>query len=291
MLHVSLLCKMGSEMTGGNGRKMKYFKNFYKYRYLLYEIVRKNIKLQYRNSVLGIFWTFLQPLLTTLVLVLVFSNVFGRQNDVVMVNYPIYLLCGRLIYEFYTQSTKRAMRSIRNSASVIKKVYVPKYIYPISNVISTFITFVISLSVLVCFVIYFYFFSTSPPHITGYVFLSVVPIIILLLLSIGVGLILSTLEVFFKDVEYLYDVFCMLLFYLTPIFYHVDQLKIDNQFFKMALMANPLYSITNMFRSCVLYGEMFNINWLLYSLGFSLLSLIIGLWIFYKNQDKFILHI
>ena len=137
---------------------MKYFKNFYKYRYLLYEIVRKNIKLQYRNSVLGIFWTFLQPLLTTLVLVMVFSNVFGSRNASVL-NYPIYLLCGRLIYEFYTQSTKRAMRSIRNSASVIKKVYVPKYIYPLSNVISTFVTFLISLTVLACFIIYFYFFS------------------------------------------------------------------------------------------------------------------------------------
>ncbi len=269
---------------------MKYFKNFYKYRYLLLEIVRKNIKLQYRNSVLGIFWTFLQPLLTTIVLVMVFSGVFGSKNAA-MVNYPIYLLCGRLIYEFYTQSTKRAMRSIRNSASVIKKVYVPKYIYPLSNVIANFVTFLISLIVLVCFIIYFYFFSDTPPHITPYVFLSPIPIIILLILSIGVGLILSTLEVFFKDVEYLYEVFCMLLFYLTPIFYHVDQLKINIEIFKMALMANPLYSITNMFRSCVLYGEMFNMNHLLYSLGFSLLTVIIGLWVFYKKQDKFILHI
>ncbi len=101
----------------------KYLNNFYKYRYLLYEIVRKNIKLQYRNSVLGIFWTFLQPLLTTIVLVAVFSGPFGRSSQTV--NYPIYLLCGRLLYEFYSQSTKRAMRSIRNSSSVIKKVYVP----------------------------------------------------------------------------------------------------------------------------------------------------------------------
>ena len=122
---------------------MKYLKNFYKYRYLLYEIVRKNIKLQYRNSVLGIFWTFLQPLLTTIILVVVFGGVFGGKRAGV-VNYPIYLLCGRLIFEFFTQSTKRAMRSIPNSASVIKKVYVPKYIYPLSNIIANFITFLIS---------------------------------------------------------------------------------------------------------------------------------------------------
>lgn len=269
---------------------MKYLKNFHKYRYLLYEIVRKNIKLQYRNSVLGIFWTFLQPLLTTIVLVLVFGGIFGRKSES-MINYPIYLLCGRLIYEFYTQSTKRAMRSIRNSASVIKKVYVPKYIYPLSNVISNFVTFLISLLVLACFIVYFYFFSAEQPHITPYFLLVFVPILVLLLLSVGVGLILSTLEVFFKDIEYLYEVFCMLLFYMTPIFYQLDQLNIGSKVVKMALMANPLYSITEMFRDCVLFGEMFNINHLLYSLAFSLATVVIGLFVFYKKQDKFILHI
>ncbi len=268
----------------------KYFKNFLKYRYLLREIVRKNIKLQYRNSVLGMFWTFLQPLLTTIVLVVIFGSIFGRDSSKVL-NYPIYLLSGRLIYEFYTQSTKRAMRSVRDSASVIKKVYVPKYIYPLSNVISTFTTFLISLSVLVCFIVYFRFFSENPPNITPYVFLAVVPILVLLILCIGVGLILATLEIFFRDVEYLYEVFCTLLFYLTPIFFNVDQLKIDNKVFILALMGNPLYSIVSMFRSCVLFGEMFNIHWLEYSLGFSLVTLFIGIWVFYKKQDKFILHI
>ncbi|MBQ2841923.1 MAG: ABC transporter permease [Clostridia bacterium] len=269
---------------------MKYFKNFYKYRFLLMEIVRKNIKLQYRNSVLGIFWTFLQPLLTTIVLVFIFSGVFGRK-DASLVNYPIYLLSGRLIYEFFTQSTKRAMRSIRNSASVIKKVYVPKYIYPLSNVISNFVTFLISLLVLVCFIVYFYFFSAEPPHITPYILLTPIPIIILLILCLGIGLILCTLEVFFKDIEYLYEVFCMLLFYMTPIIYKLDTLNIQIKAVKMALMANPLYSIIEMFRDCVLFGEMMNPKHIIYSLGFSLATLIIGLWAFYKKQDKFILHI
>lgn len=269
---------------------MKYLKNFYKYRYLLYEIVRKNIKLQYRNSVLGIFWTFLQPLLTTIVLVLIFDGVFGRK-DADLVNYPIFLLCGRLIFEFYTQSTKRAMRSIRLSASVIKKVYVPKYIYPLSNVISNFVTFLISLLVLVCFIVFFYFFSPEKPHITPYVFLSFVPIVILLILSLGIGLILCTLEVFFKDIEYLYEVFCTLLFYMTPIIYKLDTLNIDIKIVQYALMANPLYSIIEMFRDCVLFGELFNMNHLLYSLAFSLATVVIGFYVFYKKQDKFILHI
>ena len=274
----------------GNGRIMKYLKNFHKYRYLLYEIVRKNIKLQYRNSVLGIFWTFLQPFLTTLVLVAVFGGIFGADRKFTTC-YPIYLLCGRLIYEFFTQATKRAMRSITNSASVIKKVYVPKYIYPLSNVLANFVTFVISLLVLVCFIVYFLFFTEQQPVISGYVFLAPIPILILLVLAIGIGMILATFSVFFKDVEYIYEVFCMLLFYMTPIFYHADQLKLSSSIIDLAIKANPLYSITEMFRCCVLYGRMFTMSHLYYSLGFSIAILLIGFLLFYKKQDKFILHI
>ena len=266
-----------------------YLQNLWKYRFLLAEIVRKNVKLQYRNSVLGIFWTFLQPLLTTLVLVLVFGGIFGKSNEGI-VCYPIYLLCGRLLYEFFTQSTKRAMRSIRNSASVIKKVYVPKYIYPIANVLSNFVTFAISLSVLVVMMAYYMIFTDVAIRITPYILLSFVPIILLLVLCTGIGLILSTLNVFFKDIEYLYEVFCMLIFYATPIFYKVDALG-ANKFVQMGLMANPLYSIVSMFRSCVLFGEMWNWNHFFYASIFSLAMLGIGSLVFYKKQDKFILHI
>lgn len=268
---------------------MQLLKNLYKYRFLLKEIVVKNIKIQYRNSVLGIFWTFLQPLLTTIVLVLVFGGMFNN-DSAALVNYPTYLLCGRLLYEFYTQSTKRAMRSITLSASVIKKVYVPKYIYPFANVISTFITFLISLLVLVGFIVYFIFVKNAPIQITPYILLAWVPLVILFILCLGVGLILSTMSVFFKDIEYLYDVFCMLLFYLTPIFYNVQTLKVS-LYVEYALLANPLYSIVSMFRSCVLFGEMWNWHWFIYSLGFGIVMLVIGVFLFYKKQDKFILHI
>ncbi len=270
-----------------------FFKELYDYRYLLREIVAKNIKIQYRNSVLGMFWTLLQPLLTTLVLVFIFGYVFGKKNDADIVNYPIYLLCGRLLYEFYSQSTKRAMRSITGSASVIKKVRVPKYIYPIANIISNFITFMISLLVLVGFSVYFFVIDSAknpPPHITGYALLAIVPLLILFLLCLGVGLILSTLSVFFKDIEYLYDVFCMLLFYATPIFYTADSLG-ANATMKRMLMANPLYSIVEMFRDCVLRGVMFNPHHLEYALGFSLVMILIGGIAFWKKQDKFILYI
>lgn len=270
--------------------RKQYFKNFIKYRYLLEELVRKNIKLQYRNSVLGIFWTFLQPLLTMIVLTIVFGGIFGRPDTGVL-NYPTYLLCGRLLYDFYSQATKKSMRSVLGSASIIKKVYVPKYIYPLSNIISTFVTFLNSLIVLVLVMAYFIIFTDTEMHITPYILLTIVPILIMLILCMGVGMILATMDVFFRDVEYLYDVFCMLLFYATPVFYTVDSLGLKAGWMRAALMANPLCSIVTMFRDCVLYGQMWNWNMFWYALIFSLAMFFIGFYVFYKNQDKFILHI
>lgn len=275
----------------------QYAQNAYKYRYLMQEIVRKNVKLQYRNSFLGIFWTMLQPFLTMLVLLFIFTKVFGKSSDGV-VCYPVYLLTGRLLYEFFTQSTTRAMRSIRNSASVLKKVYVPKYIYPIANVFSTFVTFCISLIVLVLVLAYFliknqYTMQYPDLHLSWYALLSFVPIVLLCVLSTGIGLILSVLNVYFKDIEYIYSVVTMMLFYVTPVMYSLNTLNKSgvNDIVIKILMLNPLYSILEMFRSCVLYSTMWNWNHFIYALGISLVSLVIGLWVFYKHQDRFILHI
>ena len=123
-----------------------------------------------------------------------------------------------------------------------------------------------------------------------HILLMPIPLLILFILCTGVGLILSTLSVFFKDIEYLYDVFTLLLFYFTPIFYAPTQLNLSKTM-QMALLANPLYSIVEMFRDCVLRGVMLNPNHLLYALGFSLAMLLIGGVVFWRKQDKFILHI
>jgi len=269
-----------------------FLKELHDYRYLLREIVAKNIKIQYRNSVLGIFWTLLQPFLTTVVLVFIFGKLFGGRDPEVIC-FPIYVLCGRLLFEFYSQSTKRAMRSVTGSASVIKKVKVPKYIYPLSNVISNFVTFLISMVVLVGFCLYYSLAKNASypaPVINWHILLAPVPLIVLFLLSIGVGLILSTMAVFFKDVEYLYDVFCLLLFYSTPIFYTIKRLKGDTLMHRM-LSANPLYHIVEMFRDCVLRGRMFSYLSLLYALGFALALIVIGGVLFWRKQNRFILYI
>lgn len=269
--------------------------NFMKYRHLLKELVKKSIKLQYRSSVLGMFWTFLQPLMTMIVLSIVFSNLFGRDSAEV-VNYPVYLLSGRLLHDFFTQSTKRGMRAIRTNASIIKKVYVPKYIYPLSSVLSTFVTFIISLVVLVVVILFFNIINKDPVAISWQIIFAIIPIAVLFFMSLGVGMILCTLDVFFKDVENLYDVFTLLLFYLTPIVYTVDRLGFaPGSWQETLLKLNPMYGILDMFRAAVLHSTefmaFFDINLLWYTMGFTGVMLVIGFFLFYKCQDRFILHI
>ncbi len=273
----------------------KYTDNFMKYRYLLRELVVKNIKLQYRNSVLGMLWTFLQPLLTMIVLSVVFSNLFGKDSKEV-VNYPVYLLSGRLLHEFFTQSTKKAMKSIRGNASIIKKVYVPKYIYPFSVVLSTFVTFLISLTVLAVVIVFFNIINVNPVAVSWQIVFALPSILVLFILSMGVGMILATLNVFFKDVENLYEVFCLLLFYLTPIVYTLDRLGFEDGSWQLAaLKLNPMYGIIDLFRAAVLHSTeffaFFDSNSFLYSVIFAFVTFGIGMVAFYKNQDKFILHI
>ncbi len=266
-----------------------------KYRHLLRELVIKRIKLQYRNSVLGVFWTFLQPLLTMIVLSLVFNNLFGKKADGI-INYPLYLLCGRLLFDFYTQSTKRAMKSIRSNASIIKKVYVPKYFYPLSTVLSTFVTFIISLSVLVLVMSFFNVAKINPVPVNMNVLYAIIPIIILFVMCLGIGMLLATLDVFFKDVENFYDVFCMLLFYVTPIVYTMKRLGFNEGSWQEKLLhLNPMFGIVGMFRAAVLhsteFAAFFDVGDLIYCSIFAVAILIIGTTAFYKNQDKFILYI
>lgn len=253
------------------------FKNFSKYRFLLAELVKKDIKLKYRNSYLGILWTLIEPVLTTVVLTVVFSIMLGRGNE----EFPVYILTGRLLYTFFANSTKAAMKSIRSNSGMIKKVYVPKYIYPLSAVLSNYIIFLISMIILFGAML---IFKIAP---TFYIFYAIIPLILILILSLGVGMILSTLAVFFRDLEYLWSVFLMMFMYTSAIFYYVDKIGEDRQWiFKI----NPLYQVIVNFRNAV-FGSPINLEALIISAAVSFGSLIIGILLFYKQQDKFILNI
>lgn len=251
---------------------------FKKYQYLLYQLVKKDIKLKYRSSYLGVFWTLLEPLLTMMVLTLVFSTLYGGSSA----DFPVYILTGRLIYSFFSNSTKAALRSVRVNAGMIKKVYVPKYMYPCASVISGYVMFLISLIVLAVVALVRGIYPTW--HLLEAVF----PLTIVFIMSIGAGLLLSTMAVFFRDLEYLWGVALMLLMYACAIFYRVE--SVANEKNRWIFDYNPLYAVIENFRNAV-FGQAMNVSSMLYSLGFSIVLFVTGLVVFYKNQDRFILHI
>lgn len=254
--------------------------NFKKFRFLFWELVKKDIKLKYRSSVLGVFWTLLEPLLTMIVLTLVFSNLLGKGDD----NFPVYILCGRLLYSFFSNGTKVALKSVRKHGSMIGKVYVPKYMYPLSAVVSNYIMFIISLVVLAGVMIF------EQVKITVYLLQAFIPMIIILIMTMGVGLILATFDVFFRDLEYLWTVFLMLIMYTCAIFYKVDNLKTAAN--EMIFKCNPLYSVISMFRDAVFGRSIMDNSYnLWFSLCFSLGVFLIGILVFWRKQDKFILYV
>ena len=250
----------------------------YNYRDLLIELVKRDIKKKYRRSVLGILWSMLNPFFTMLIMTMVFSNFFRFS----ITNFPLYLLTGQLMFNFYGEATNTSMESILENSSLIKKVYVPKYIFPLAKVLSSCVNFILSLPGLVLLL-----FITAT-DIKWIMVLSIIPIIYLLIFCCGVGLILSTVAVYFRDMFHLYSVLLTALSYLTPIFYPKE---IIPEKYVFLINFNPLYYFVTMFREIMYYGRLPELNNHLICIIISGIALILGIIIFFKNQKQFILHI
>ncbi len=255
-----------------------HFDTFWSRRYLLMELVKKGIKLKYRRSYLGILWSLIEPILQTVVLTIVFGTLLGRGGR----DFPMYVLSGRLLYGFFSSSTKACSKSIQAHSGLIKKVYVPKYLYPLSGVLYNYVIFLISLLVMLPLGIYC---KISP----SWTWIGVViPLLILVLLTFGVGMILATITVFFRDMEYMWDVALMVIMYTCAIFYMPEKLLETK--FAFLLTLNPVFCIIQNFRSC-LFHETYNWGYTLYALIFALVATLIGTYAFYKKQDDFILYL
>lgn len=249
-----------------------------KYKALLYELVSRDIKVRYKGSILGMLWTVLNPILTMLVMTIVFSKLFKFEIEY----YPIYFFCGHILYQLMSESTTNAMHSILDNSSLIKKVYVPKYLFPVSKIMSSVVNLIFSFlaMILIMLVLDVPFRATM--------LLSIVPILYVIIFSIGLGLILSTVMVFFKDMAQLYSVMTLLWMYLTPLFYPVTVLK-ENA--PIMLIINPMYHYIQYFRDLVLYGRIPGVKENMVCIVISAVILSLGLALFRKKQDKFILHI
>ena len=251
---------------------------FWRYKWLLYELVLRDLKIKYRSSVLGYLWSLLNPLMMMTVLTIVFSTLFRFDIP----NYPVYLLSGQLIYSFFSEATNMSMSSIINSASLIKKVYIPKYTFPVSRVLSSFVTLLLSLLAMVIVMV------VTQVKFTWVILFFPIPLIYILVFSIGMGLLLSVLAVYFRDVIHLYSVLLSAWMYLTPIMYPINMVP---DYVKRFIFWNPMYYFVEIFRQIVLYGEWPSLEMHLICLGFALLALVTGLFVFYKNQKNFILHV
>ncbi len=182
-----------------------------KNRFLFEELVKRDFNKKYKRTILGIFWSVLSPLMMLLIMKIVFTNFFGRSIE----HYTIYLFCGNLIFSFFSESTTQGMQALVANASIFTKVNVPKYIFVLSRNVQTLINFAITLVLLVVFCLIDSVFPTWK-----WIFL-IYPVCLLVLFNIGVGMILSALHVFFKDMEYLWKIFTQLLMYLSAIFYQI----------------------------------------------------------------------
>lgn len=255
------------------------FITFYRFRHLLLLMVKRDFVTRYRRSVLGVLWSVLNPLLTMLVLTMVFSTIF---RGFYIEFFPVYLLSGQLIFNFFSESTTLAMGSILGGAGIMRQVYVPKYIFPVSRVLSSLVNlgFAFVAFMIVVFV------TGAPFHIT--MLLVPVPILLLVIFSMGIGMILSAMAVFFRDITYIYGVSLTLLMFLTPIFYPASALS-DRVFHLIHL--NPLFHYVNYFRDLTRYGIIPGLWENIICMGFAMTAFCIGLYVKTSKQDKYILFL
>lgn len=256
----------------------EYIQNFKKFRPLLNELIARDIKIKYRKSVLGVLWTLLNPLFMMIVLSVVFSNLFKFDVE----NFPVYLLSGQLIFNFFSESTTNAMSAILANGSLIKKIYVPKYLFVLSRVFSSTINLLASFTAMVCVMLA----MRVDLHYT--VLLVPIPLLFIVMFSLGVGLLLSALTVKFRDIMHLYSVFVTALMYLTPVIYPMSILP---AWLKPIVTLNPITNILEMFRAVMLYNAFPSIKSMLIAVVECIIVLAIGLYVFYKKQDEFILNI
>lgn len=249
-----------------------------KYRFLMRQLVSRDFKTKYKRSVLGVLWSLLNPLLTTLVQYFVFSNLF--RFDIPY--FPVYLLAGSVLFNFFTESCGMSLTSIVGNASLITKVYIPKYIYPFTRTISSLINLAFALIPLFAVT----FISGLKPN-RVYVLLPIV-IAMLVVFSMGMGMILSSLMVFFRDTQFLWGVFSMIWMYCSALFYPAS---IIPEKYRFLVEYNPVYCYICIVRTILIDGV--STEPVMYIKGaiFAIAMIVFGAVVFKKTQDKFVFYL
>ena len=249
-----------------------------RYRFLIKQLVSRDFKTKYKRSALGVLWSFLNPLLTMSVQYAVFSAMFRFD----IAHYPIYLLTGIVMFNYFSESCGLTLTAITGNASLITKVYVPKYIYPLTRVLSSLINLLISMIPLFLGAI------ISGLRPTGAYILALFPLACIALFCLGFGMLLATSMVFFRDTQFLWGILSMIWMYATPIFYPASILPPQ---IAWILQVNPLYHFIDFLRTCIIGGVSPDPRAYVACAGYALAMLMLGAFVFKKNQDKFVLYL
>lgn len=246
--------------------------------FVLSTLVSKDFKLKYRRSVLGVFWSLLNPLLMMIILSAVFSYMFRFSIE----NYPVYLILGQTLFTLMIDATTNGMNSIIDAAPLIKKVRVEKIIFPIEKVLFALLTFAISLIAVAAVMLFFQIQPTA-----NILFLPLL-LVYMLLFSSGLSMLLSALSVFFRDIVHLWSVITTAWMYATPVFYPLSLLP---DFLQQAMIANPMYQYVTYFRDIMMDGVCPSLETNLVCFSMAAVTFVIGLTVFRKTEHKFILFV
>lgn len=254
------------------------FERYLKYKFLFEELVKRDYKKRYKRTILGMVWSVLSPLLMLSVIAVIFGNFFGRSIE----HYIIYLFSGQVIYSYFLEATNEGMLALVSNSSIFSKINVPKYLFLFSKNVSALINFGIILAIYFCFVAF-----EGISFTWQFIFL-LYPVICLILINVGIGLILSALFIFFKDIQYLYRLFTQIVMYGSAIFYSIDILP---QHLQTLFYCNPIFVCITYFRSIVLHNIVPDLWLHMLLAGYALLLFGIGCWVYKKYNYKFLYYV
>lgn len=254
-----------------------------KNRFILKQLVTKDFKRKYRRSVLGIAWSVLNPLMMMIVMSVVFSFVFRADIE----NYPLYLILGNITFSFMSESTSQALMSFIDAAPLLKKVRVSRFVFPVQKVLFALVNFTFSL---VAVALVMLWFRVVP---TWHIIWLPVCLFLLVLFCSGIGLIVGSLAVFFRDVVHLWSVILTAWTYLTPIFWVPTQLAANGApaWVMSIVELNPMYGFVTFMRDIFLWNQNPSMQTLGLCVIWAVVMLGIGILVFRKTQHKFILYI
>lgn len=251
---------------------------FHEFRFLFEELTKRDFRKKYKRTTLGMLWSVLNPLLTLLIMRVVFTQFFGDTIP----HYTTYLFAGNLVYSYFTEATNSGMYALINNKEIFSKVNLPKYMFVLSANTAAFINFLLTTCIFLVFA------AVDGIPFTWNFLLLLAPILLVLMFNIGVSLILSAVNLFFQDTKYLYGIFTMLLMYLSAIFYQVESFPAAYQ--RLFLM-NPVYVYIKFIRVLVMDGHLPSTLFMLLALFYALIVNVIGIAIYRKHNNRFLYYV